>query len=349
MPRPRLFGAGLGIPLLLLTLGACSGPFPQTIFRPVSDFGIQLNDLYLTIFWWAVAVFVVVEGILVYVLLRYRARPGAGAPARGHGNTILEITWTMAPVLILIVIAVPTIRAIFESDGTPAEDAMRVEVVGHQWWWEYRYHGLVPGDSEAVIVTANELHLPRGRPVGLEMTSADVIHSFWAPRLGGKRDLIAGRTSRLAFTPDSVGLYYGQCAEFCGASHANMRLRVVVEDSADFAAWVARQRQPATEPDRLAAALKPGHEEFTRIRESPGNSCVVCHTIEGIAGGIAGPNLTHLAGRSTIAGGIIPNTVEGLTRWLRDPIAAKPGSLMPNVGLTDEEIARLVSYLQSLQ
>ena len=119
--------------MLLLLLGACGGPFPQTTFRPVSQFGVQLNDLYLTIFWWAVAVFVVVEGLLIYVLIRYRARPGAAAPARGHGNTILEIAWTLAPVFILIVIAVPTMRAIFETDGTPAPDALKVEVIGHQW------------------------------------------------------------------------------------------------------------------------------------------------------------------------------------------------------------------------
>ena len=349
MPKPRLLGPGRGVPFLALFLGACAGPFPHTVFRPVSEFGVRLNDLYLTVFWWAVAVFVVVEGLLIYVLIRYRARAGAGAPARGHGNTILEITWTMAPVLILIVIAVPTMRAIFESDGTPAAGALKVEVVGHQWWWEYRYHGLVPGDSEAVIVTANELHLQRGRPVGLEMTSDDVIHSFWAPRLGGKRDVIKGRTNRLAFTPDSVGVYAGQCAEFCGESHANMRLRVVVQDSADFAAWVAQQQKAATEADALPAALRPGLEEFTKMRDPVLNSCLVCHTVAGISGGVAGPNLTHVASRATIAGGTIANTAEGLARWLRDPPAAKPGSKMPRVGLSEEEIARLVTYLQSLK
>lgn len=342
MPNPRPIAARRGIPFLVLILGACSGPFPQTIFRPVSEFGIRLNDLYLTVFWWAVVVFVVVEGLLVYVLIRYRARPGAAAPTRGHGNTILEIAWTMAPVLILIGIAVPTMQAIFESDGTPAPNALKVEVIGHQWWWEYRYPDLE-------ITTANELHLPRGKPVGLEMTSDDVIHSFWAPRLGGKRDVIKGRTNRLAFTPDSVGVFSGQCAEFCGVSHANMRLRVVVEDSAVFAAWVARQQQPATDAEALPAALKPGLEEFSRMRDPVTNSCLVCHTVAGISGGIAGPNLTHLATRSTIAGGMIPNDAENLARWLRDPLAVKPGSKMPRIGLSEEEIARLVAYLQSLR
>jgi len=334
---------------LAWVLGACAGPFPQTTFRPVSEFGVRLNDLYLAVFWWAMGVFVVVEGLLVYVLIRYRARPGAAAPARGHGNTILEITWTMAPVLILLVIAVPTMRAIFESDGTPAAGALKIDVVGHQWWWEYRYHRVDPADSTALLVTANELHLPRGKPVGLEMTSGDVIHSFWAPRLGGKRDVIRGRINRLAFTPDSVGVFTGQCAEFCGASHANMRLRVVVEDSATFAAWVKGQRTPPTPADKLPPQLKAGFDVFATMRDEPTNSCMACHTLEGVAGGMMGPNLTHLASRSMIAGATIPNTAEGLARWLRDPPAAKPGSLMPKIGLTEEEIARLVPYLQSLK
>ncbi|MBI4419950.1 MAG: cytochrome c oxidase subunit II [Gemmatimonadetes bacterium] len=341
--RRRLLPAAVAWALAgALALVGCGGPYPQSTFAPVSEFGAKLDQLYLTIFWWAVGVFVVVEGLLVYVLIRFRARPSQAAPARGHGNTLLEIAWTMAPVLILIAIAVPTIRTIFEVDGTPPEGALRVQVVGHQWWWEYRYPDLD-------IVTANELHLPQGRPAVLELTSVDVIHSFWAPRLGGKRDVINGRTNRLALTPDSTGVFLGQCAEFCGASHANMRLRVVVEDSATFAAWAAREAQPATPADSLPAALKPGVDEFTEMRDPGINSCLICHTIGGISGGIMGPSLTHLAGRSTIAAGMLPNTAENLARWLRDPPAIKPGSKMPRIGLTEEEIAALVPYLQSLR
>ncbi len=345
--RPRwsggTFAGALGLALLL---AGCRGQFPQSTFTPTSDFGFKLNDLYLTIFWWAVGVFVVVEGLLLFVVFRFRARPGQAPPGRGHGNTLLEIAWTMAPVLILIFIAVPTMRTIFEVDGTPGPGALKVQVTGHQWWWEFRYPELAPDGG---IVTANELHLPKGRQVALEMTSADVIHSFWVPRLGGKRDVIDGRTNRLALTPDSTGVFFGQCAEFCGASHANMRLRVVVEDSATFAAWAAGQGKTATPPDALPAALRGGADQFTKIRDPGVNSCLICHTIAGISGGVVGPNLTHVGSRSTIAGGTLPNTTENLARWLRDPPGVKPGSKMPKVGLTEDEIAALVPYLQSLK
>jgi cytochrome c oxidase subunit 2 len=198
------------------------------------------------------------------------------------------------------------------------------------------------------IVTANELHVPQGRTVALAMTSADVIHSFWAPRLGGKRDVMPGRTTRIAFRADSVGDFPGQCAEFCGESHANMRLRLVVDAPAEFDAWVGRQKTPPPPADSLAGRARAGADAFRRVRQPANHSCVACHAIEGVSFGVLGPNLTHVAARSTIAGGIVPNTTEGLTRWLRDPPGEKPGSLMPRIELTDEEIAALVAYLQRL-
>jgi cytochrome c oxidase subunit 2 len=346
--EPRRSPGGRALPGVTLALAvallasACAGSFPQSTFRPASEFAGQLDDLYLTIFWWAMAVFVVVEGLLVYVIVRYRARPGAPPPAPLHGNTLLEIAWTLAPVVILISIAVPTIRLIFETDGTPDDGALAVEVVGRQWWWEFRY-------PELGIVTANELRLPVGRQAALQMTSDDVIHSFWVPRLGGKRDLTLGRTTRLAFTPDSVGTFPGQCAEFCGPSHANMRVRVEVLDSAAFAAWVAQETRAAVSPDSLTPELRRGYEEFAETRDPPTNSCWVCHAVTGVSGGAAGPSLTHLGNRGTIAAGLLPNTVEQLTRWLRDPSAIKPGSRMPTIPLTDAEIADLVAYLRSLR
>ncbi|MBI2401808.1 MAG: cytochrome c oxidase subunit II [Gemmatimonadetes bacterium] len=286
--------------------------------------------------------FVVVESLLIYVAIRYRARPGQPPPARVHGHTLLEISWTLAPAVILIMVAVPTIQTILRTDGPAPAGALEVSVIGHQWWWEYRY-------AESGVVTANELHVPVGRPVVLSMTSADVIHSFWAPRLGGKRDVIQGRTNRLRFTPDSVGVFLGQCAEFCGESHANMGLQVVVEDSAAFEAWIAAQQQAPLPPDSLSPAAREGLEAYRRIRDPASNTCIICHAIQGVSGGLMGPNLTHLGSRSRIAGDMIPNTAEGLARWLRDPITAKPGSKMPNVGLDESEIAALVAYLQSLR
>ncbi len=287
--------------------------------------------------------FVVVELILVYVVIRYRARPGqVGRPKPVYGHTVLEIGWTLAPAAILVFIAVPTIQTIFQVDGTPPPDALEVEVIGHQWWWEYHY-------PEYGFRTATELHVPVGRPVLLTITSQDVIHSFWAPKLGGKRDAMPGRTTRLVFTADSLGRFLGQCAEFCGASHANMRLAVIVDDEATFAEWAARQQQGPAAIDAAATVVQEGAAVFQRVREPANHSCIACHAVGGVAYGALGPDLTHLADRAVIAGGILPNTEEGLTRWLRDPVTEKPGSLMPRVDLTDEEIAALVAYLRSLR
>ena len=337
--RVPLLGAAL---LFLLGISACSGPFPQSTLDPTSEFGKEIDALFRTIFWWAVLVFVVVESLLMYVVIKYRARPGQPEPVVSHGNTLLEIGWTLAPAVILIFIAVPTVRTIFATAGTPPPDALEVEVVGHQWWWEFRY-------PEYDVVTATDLHVSQGRTVSLKMTSADVIHSFWAPRLGGKRDVFGGRTTKIVFTPESVGVYLGQCAEFCGESHANMLLRVHVDESAEFEQWVEQQRSAPTPVDSLSERERRGLEAFRTRRDPANHSCIACHTIQGVSFGVLGPNLTHLASRSVIAGGILPNTREGITRWLLDPPAAKPGSLMPKIELAEEEISALVSYLQSLR
>lgn len=331
----------------VLALSACGGQFPQSTLDPASGFSSDLADLYGTIFWWALAVFVVVETLLVYAVLRFRARPGQEGEARHvHGHTVLEIAWTLAPAVILVFIAVPTIQTIFKVDGRAEEGALQIEVIGHQWWWEFKY-------PDFGIVTANELHLPVGQPVALTVTSADVIHSFWLPRLGGKRDAIQGRNTRLALTPDSVGEYMGQCAEFCGSSHANMRARAFVETQDDFDAWVARQLTSPPPVDSLEGLVQRGAQVFTSIREPPNHSCIVCHAIAGMAYGAIGPNLTHVGSRTTIAGGILPNTPEGLRRWLHNPPAVKPGEIegrsMPDIDLTEEEIDALIAFLQSLR
>ena len=327
----------LSFTALLLLAAGCRGPFPQTTLAPRSDFGTAEDQLFTTIFWWAVVVFVIVEGLLLFTIIRYRRRPGAAEPKGLHGHTALEIGWTLAPALILVFIAVPTMRTIFATAGSAPAGALRVQVIGHQWWWEYRY-------ADLGVVTANELHLPVGTPVQLELTSADVIHSFWAPGLGGKRDLMQGRTNRIAFTADSTGEYLGQCAEFCGASHANMRLRVFVQSDAAFQAWVAAQRQvPAAVP--RGSPAERGRELFAR------SACIACHTIDGIpqARGTVGPNLTHVGSRTTIAGALLPNTADYLRRWIANAPSLKPGSLMPPMPLEGADLAALVAYLQTLQ
>lgn len=332
--------AGLAV-IAPLLLGACSGdPYPQSTLHPVADAGSAIDALYRQIFWWAVVVFVVVQTALLVTLIRFRKRPGAGEPRQIHGNTLVEIAWTLAPAAIIVAIAVPTIKTIFAVEGKAPPDALQVEVVGHQWWWEFRYPALG-------IVTANELHLPQGRPVALAITSADVIHSFWAPKLHGKRDAMPGRITRLALTADAPGTYLGQCAEFCGESHANMRLRVTVQAPDEFDAWVAAQTAPPALPDSANPLVLASEAAYRRIREPGNHSCIACHTMAGVSGGVLGPNLTHVGSRATIASGILPNDSAGLARWLRDPLAEKPGSLMPTIALTDDEIAALVAYLRS--
>jgi cytochrome c oxidase subunit 2 len=322
-----------------LVVAGCAGDrFPQSTLNPASDAGQAIDGLYRQIFWWAVLVFVVVQSALIVTLIRYRRRPGQGEPKQTHGHTLVEVAWTLAPALILVFIAVPTIRTIFRLRGTAPVGALQVEVTGHQWWWEFRY-------PELGVVTANELHVPQGRAVALAITSADVIHSFWAPRLSGKRDAMPGRTTHLVFTADSVGTFLGQCAEFCGASHANMRLRVMVEPSAAFDAWAARQAGAPVPLDSSDALALRGEEAFRRIRTPGNHSCVACHAIAGISGGALGPNLSHVGSRATIAGGTLPSDSAGLARWLRDPLREKPGSLMPKIDLSDDEIAALIAYL----
>lgn len=326
----------LALLVILLLLTACGGAhLPQSTLAPASDFSADLFGLFKNVFWWAVAVFIVVEALLLIALARFRARPGAAAPKPVHGHTVLEIGWTLAPALILVFIAVPTMRTIFATAGHAPEGALRVEVIGHQWWWEYRYPTLN-------ISAYNELHIPVQTPIQLEMTSADVIHSFWVPRLGGKRDLIQGRTNRIAWRADSTGEYWGQCAEFCGASHANMRLRVVVQSDSVFQRWVDQQRTAPANPAKGSPA-ETGQQVY---RRSP---CIGCHTIAGLSQGKVGPDLSHLGGRATIAGALFPNTTEMLRRWIMNAPALKPGALMTPQNLSSQDLDALIAYLQSLK
>lgn len=331
----RVGQAGVLLVLLALTLTGC-GPEPQSAMLPASDFAELLQDLFENIFWWAVGVFVVVEGALVYALFKFRDRPGNEEAEQFHGHALLEIAWTLAPALILVAIFIPTAEAIFQVDQAPedADEALKVEVIGNQWWWRFNYPDLD-------ITTANEMHVPVGRQVELEMISNDVIHSFWVPRLGGKRDVFPARNTYLWFTPDSTGTYDGACAEYCGTSHALMKTQVVVEDSADFREWVELQRQPAEEPtDSLA---RQGRDVFMRV-------CIACHTVEGTsARSEIGPDLTHIASRRTIAAGILDNTPENMARWLRRPQEVKPGNQMEIPRLSEDQIEALVAYMETLE
>ncbi len=319
-----------------MLLAGCQQRDPMTTIAPKSDVALNIQSLYVLLFWLSVVVFVLVEGLLIYAVLRFRAKPGQGLPVQVHGNNRLEIAWTIAPALILVVIAVPTWATIFKIYDQPqGPDVVQVEVVGHQWWWEFRYTGLN-------IVTANELHLPVDRPVALTLKSVDVIHSFKVPALSGNMDMVPNRTNRLWFTPNTPGEYYGQCVELCGASHANMRMRAIVHTKAEFDAWATAMRTPPAAP--AAADAQRGAEVFAK------GACSACHTIEGTtAKGAVGPNLTYFGSRATIAAGMYPNNPQNVAKWLHDPAALKPQAKMPNLGLSEDDIASLTAYLSSMK
>jgi cytochrome c oxidase subunit 2 len=338
---PRLLAMGL-LGSVLASLAGCANLFvggEMTTLEPLTEFGQATQDIYVLVWWLSVFVFVVVEGALIYAVFRFRRRPGQGVPEQLHGNSRLEIAWTIAPALVLVLIAVPTVPTIFFTYSNPpsSPQTIHVKAIGHQWWFEFQY-------PELGIVTANELHVPKGQAVAFDIESADVIHSFWFPRMGGKRDMIPLHTNRIWFTPTETGRFLGQCVEFCGASHANMRMILYVHEPAEFEAWVENQKRPATTPPGLTGA---GHGAQLFVQKG----CAGCHTIEGVpaAVGKQGPNLSHFGNRSTVAAGIAENNPENLAAWLRDPPGYKPGALMPDLNLNEDEIAALVEYLLGLK
>jgi cytochrome c oxidase subunit II len=476
--RPRRLLAAALPALIAVAVTACNAQYPNSVFTSHTENNRDVGDLFKILFYLGTFVFIFVEGILLWTIFRYRRRSENDRPKHVHGNTTLEILWTAIPALILAFIAVPTVRVIFKSQAKASADALQVQVIGHQWWWEFRYPQYTstePGGRIDTVTTANELYLPVGRKVSFSLTSQDVIHSFSIPQLAGKRDLMANRTNYLWFTPDSVNenAWNGFCAEFCGTSHANMHFKVLTVTPANFESWAAHQKTmaafgavsaaPAASPTAPAAAAAaaasvgvvpdttstakvrqqtplatkggsqlaatpttgpggaspattpvPGHDmnamtptpvvqagfiNFPRekmpahtvpttplpegltfnesLKGDPdrgrdfitkmGGGCVGCHRINGNPSmmGTIGPNLTHVATRSTIAGGIYPNDTKHLSLWIKNARRMKPGVLMPTLGageydgvtkahipktgLNDQQIADVVAYLQALK
>lgn len=261
--RPRRFlGPGLTV-VLALALAACSQDYPNSTFNHYTEFNTAIDQLWDKLLLFGTIVFVVVEVMLIWTIVKFRHREGAPEPKHVHGNTTLEIIWTVIPAVILVFIAVPTVRTIFRTQAKAVPDALQVEVIGHQWWWEFRY-------PELGISTANELYLPIGRTVNFALKTQDVLHSFWIPQMGGKRDLISNRTNYMWFTPDSTVLteaqiWNGFCAEYCGASHANMKFRVMTVLPAQFESWVAHQRRPAVFGAEAPAAPAAGAAADTTL------------------------------------------------------------------------------------
>jgi cytochrome c oxidase subunit 2 len=332
LPSP-FFSLSRGALAIALGLGGCAWDGPMTTLIPRSDFARSILHVYGIITWLSLGIALVVAVLLTWILIRFRAGAAAPLPKQTRGHSALEIGWTIAPALILLAIAIPTIQVIFRTQAAPAPSALRITVLGHQWWWEFRYPALD-------VVTANELHVPAGRPVALTLDGPDVIHSFWVPQLGGKRDVVPGRVNRLTFTAETPGEYRGQCAEFCGVSHANMGLRVIVDAPDAFERWVAAQKAAPAEPTGLAAE---GKAIFTR------SACVGCHTIRGVSTSVLGPDLTTFGSRRTLAAGILPNTPETVAAWLKNPPALKPAAKMPALGLTDDQARAVAAYLLSLK
>ena len=345
--------------MLLVLLAGCAEDAPQDYLDPAGPIAKEADQLFRTLLWFAVVpVLVLVEVLLVVSLIRYRHRPGRDDPVEEKNHR--KLRWVVAPTLFLLFVDLVPLAGeastIFELAREPEGDALQVEVYGHMWWWEFLY-------PEQEIATANELHIPTGRPVrvtlrtiepGLDAPEAGtyaqgVIHSFWVPKLAGKQDVIPGRDNKLTLIADEPGTYLGQCAEYCNLSHANMRLRVVAQEPADFQAWVREQQRPAVQPASGAAA--EGYEIFTGE-----GGCISCHTVRGVEGaaGRVGPDLTHLKSRETFAGAIFDNTAGNLTKWVKDPPAMKPmrpdqGTGMPDQGLSDEQVDKVVAYLETLR
>lgn len=333
-----------------LILSACAGidEQPLTTFDPAGPFADRIDGLFWMVFWIATVVFVLVMGALIVILFFFRDRGGEDPkePKQLHGSPKLEVVWTVIPALILAAIAVPTVSSIFElTECDP--DAMEVEVIGHQWWFEYYY-------PDADIYTANVMVIPEDQEICAQMTSDDVLHNFWIPALNGKRYLIPGQTTELRLQADEPGEYWGHCAEFCGLSHSLMRTRVQVVPEADFERWLENQQQPAVLPEEGDAEFE-GYEIFQ-------NRCVQCHQVrfddEEASNLIPpeafkGPELTHFASRNTFAGAILPESDESregaLKRWLANPPEVKPGSFMPDLALTEQEIDVLIVWLESLE
>ena len=351
-----------------LLLAACGGNSPS-ILNPAGPVALKESNLFWFILVVATIVFVVVEGLLIYSIVRFRERPNSPEPTQTHGNNTVEIIWTIVPSVFLFIVLIGTIYTMFglttfSSTGRP----LQITVVGHQWWWEFDY-------TNEHIITADELHIPVGTRVEALLQSDNVIHSFWVPELFGKTDVIPGHNNMSIFQADRIGEYRGQCTEFCGLEHAHMNFYVIVQSQDDFNAWLTSQQQAAAANPAQQAAIA-GQRLFLGS-----GGCQGCHGIVGVnlqdynhlkGGGnadvLVGPNLTHFGSRREIAGAVLswdpascvvvtgsdgqpkiqnPDAC-GLYQWLKDPQAVKPGNDMNIRSLSDTEIAQLIAYLESL-
>lgn len=322
--------------LLLIVAGvlgaACAGD--QSVLAPVSEQSGRIARLWWVMFWLGVAVYLVVMGLLLFALFRRRGDDGERGGGRWDSGLVLGGGIAL-PAVVIAVLFLLTLSDMSVLGRSASSDALRIEVTGHQFWWEVRYPDLG-------VVTANEIYVPTDRPVVLRLTSKDVIHSFWVPRLHGKVDLNPGSTNELIFTADAPGTYRGQCAEFCGIQHAFMRMLVVAQDEAAFQLWAREQREPAPRP--LTEQTIKGEQVFL------GSACVYCHAVQGTAAsGRIGPDLTHIASRRTLGAGTVTNNRGNLAGWILNPQSIKPGNKMPPTSLSGPELQALLDYVETLE
>jgi cytochrome c oxidase subunit 2 len=319
--RKRWVGPAVVLGLSSLLLAACSAEDNgQNSLKPEGPQADKIDRLFIPVFWVSVVIGVLVLGAVVVFALRFRYRSGKNEnPKQIHGSTPLEIGWTIVPALILAVVAVPTIITIFDLNKEPTGDVVNVTAVGKQWWWEFKY-------PEQDVVTANELVIPAGRPVRVNLTACDeslpnkcnVIHSFWVPELNGKRDVVPGRKTFTTIEADKPGTYLGQCAEYCGLSHANMRFRVIAKEPGEFDRWIGEQQQGPSVPFQVGTGAQTQPAGPTQELMSTKFQCTNCHSVGDSKVSSYGPNLTHLASRTTFASGYFELTRDKLVKWVHN-------------------------------
>lgn len=327
--------ATLVLALISLAYPAVSTPSAFDTYGPNAE---RLADIWWLMFWAAVPIYLFTVGLLVYALVRSRRRDTVVDPLEIRYPSLLIGGGVVLPIIVIVPLTVITVLVGNDLTTGDEEENLTIEVTGHQWWWEVHY-------PEADATTANEIHIPTNRPIRVELTSADVIHSFWVPQLQGKIDLIPGKTNTQWLEANEPGTFRGLCAEFCGIQHTNMLFLVVAEEPDSFDAWLEQQAQPAEEPtDELA---REGEDVFV---DSP---CSTCHQIRGvndeIRPTIAAPDLTHIGSRQEIAAGTLDNTRGNMGGWILDPQNIKPGNLMHGTNLQPEQLHALLSYLESLE
>ncbi|MCP3977244.1 MAG: cytochrome c oxidase subunit II [bacterium] len=366
----------LTLPVLAF-LASCSGSGPQSALEPKGPIARDIDGLWDLVYWLAVAVFIMVTALLVWAMWRYRERPGDETePKQLHGSAAIELGGVVFSVVLLAIISVPTVRGLLDMRQVPeGDDVIQIQVTGHQWWWEFEYVDET-GPDGATLITANELHIPEDATVYLTMTSADVIHSFWIPAVNGKRDVVPGQVTNLTIIADDPTSpdepLPGQCAEFCGLAHADMRIKLHVHTDADYAAWLDEQFQPSQLPAE-ESELAAGWSTFNTV-------CTTCHqvSLEDVEGEVVtygperhiaaadiqfrssfGPNLTHLFSRGTFGAGTVELTESHLAEWIGDPQSLKPmnpdendlaaGRVlgMPDTGLNADEISEVIELLKT--